>query len=202
VVKKKKATKKKVAKKKVVKPVEPVRPSPFKVGDIVWRPKGCYLNNTWVKDKITKSGHLTTGDKRWNYTFKDTADFHEDELLPESVFHMIATDVSRLVKADFEHVLNVAFDGKASIFAVYRFKQKRPWAYYVFPNGYLDTLCKKETWKDKYYGGITTGHLWITPAAELQLKLLPISSHPREILTYLGCHVYTRLWMKSEPQEQ
>jgi len=193
----KKPAKKKVVKKKVVKPPpSPVRESPFKLSDVVWRPKGSYLNLDWVKGKIIKCAHPTKDDKRWNYTFEDGTEFEEAEIFPLNVFHMIATDAVRLHKACFETELNAAFDGTANIFAVYRGGQKRPWAYYVFPKGYLATLCKQEEWTGAY--GAEKGHLHPVPAEKLELRLLPISSHPREILTYLGLHVYSRMWMKKE----
>jgi hypothetical protein len=193
----KKSAKKKVVKEKVIKPPPPpVRESPFKLHDVVWRPKGNYPGVEWIKGKILKCQRPTKEDKRWNYTFEDGNDFEESQLFPLSIFHMIATDAVKLRKAPFETELNNVFDGTANIFAVYRTGQKRPWAYYVFPKGYLNTLCKQAEWTNPVYGGAERGYVHLVPAEKLELKLLPISSHPREILTYLGLHVYSRLWMK------
>lgn len=198
VVKKaKKTTKKKVVKKAVKPPAPPVRLSPFKLGDEVWRPKGNYANSDWVKGKILKCSEPKK-EEPWTYSFTDGNEFDEGDLISQKVFHMIATDAIRLKTASFVDSLNNVFDGKASAFGVYRSGQKRPWAYYVFPGGWQETLCKYTTWTDSTYGGQETAHLWKTTAEECNVKLLPISSHPREILTYLGIHVYSRLWMKKE----
>jgi hypothetical protein len=40
--------------------------------------------------------------------------------------------------------------------------------------------------------------LYVRPVKEIDMKLLPISSAPQEILTYLGLHIYNRKWKKDE----
>lgn len=194
----KKLIKKKTpAKKKVKAKAKPkvVRPSPFKVGDEVWYEKGY----SWIKGKIIKCIKPSASENAWSYSFDKDDSFTahtEDKVLPASMFNLMAADAVRMKWAEFYSVLNQTFDANARILAVYRQGQKKPWAYYVIPD--WDSIIKLESWTYKSYGYDSkhSAFLHIQPAAQIELKFMPISSAPQEILTYLGLHIYNRKWKR------
>lgn len=195
----KKATKKPVASKKKVKkikvklPVEPVRSSPFSIGDEVWLRRS---TDTWVKTKIMGCIKPPVGQKTWRYRTAAEETWDESDFLPVSIFSLMATDAVRMKTAVFTKSLNDTFDADVLILAVYRTGQKKPWAYYVIPDTcVLYTLVK---WTKKNYYGVEdhSAKLYIGPVKQLNVKFTPVSSAPQEILTYLGLHVYNRQWTK------
>lgn len=198
IIKVKKTKAKKKIKKKVKKKVVPipVRESPFVIGDQVWVSDGMVYSSA----TITGCKKPTGGDQVWDYDLSDGAHYREYSLLPAKLFHLNATDANRIKIAPFQDKLNDSFGGEAMIFQVFRKGQKRPWCYYVLPDGF-SRIFHTIKWKEKNYYSSNTereGVAHCTTAAKLNIRLLPISSAPREILTYLGLHVYSRLWTKAE----
>jgi hypothetical protein len=189
--------KKKPAAKKKDKVVEPPRPSPFALHDEVWVNTGY---NGWSKTKITKTIKPSGGAKQWTYEVGLATVGHilERNLLPAKIFTMMATDAIRMKDADFTLSLNTTFEATARILAVYRHSQKRPWAYYVIPDP--DVLYKDYKWVAKVYGYNQNMQdiLYVRPVKDIDLKLMPVSSAPQEILTYLGLHIYNRKWRRDE----
>lgn len=203
VVKAVKKPAKKVKKAKKVKPVEPVRPSPFKVGDEVWVNRG----NEYVKGKITKCipPRKTYKQIHWRYstTEKMTDEYDECQVFPVSIFGMIATDATKMKVSPIGDTLNKIFDADVVILAVYRQGQKRPWCYYVLPDN--STLFHVKKHKSNPYGYSsyiidTETKIYKVPAEAVKVRLLPISSAPQEILTYLGVHIYSRKWIKHDTE--
>lgn len=195
--KKKKTVKKKVKPKK---PVEPVRESPFQVGDSVW---ASTMVGDWQKATIGTLSKPGPHSKQWSYTLTrdrggQMISAIETDLIPASVFALIATDAVRIKTAPWNQELNDQFGGKAMILAVYRQGQKRPWCYYIIPDP--EMLWKVYAFKTKQYGYMEERKekLCVRPANKVGVRLLPVSAVPQEILTYLGLHVYNRQWLKSE----
>lgn len=185
--------KKKKAKKKV-KAVVPTRPAPFEIGDEVWAesPTG----KDWGLTTIVKRRRASKISEEWVFSTAKDNEHTESQLLPIKVFRMIANDAVRLKRAPFEDELNKAFGGEAIILGVIRQGQKRPWAYYVIPEPAKIWSIYKTTTEGAW--GLKQDHeakLYICPAKKLQLQLLPISTVAKEILTYLGLHIYTRRWV-------
>jgi len=201
--KKPKAKKKVKAKVKAKKPaakkekvIDPPRLSPFTKGDEVWVNRG-HLGH--IKSKITKCIRPTGGDRVWRYETELVGmQVEESLLLPSQIFTMIATDVVRLREAEFTDVLNNTFEAETRILGVYRLNQKKPWAYYVIPDP--EVLYKSTHWVSKQYvyNQPMEAILYVRPTKDIDLKLIPVSSAPQEILTYLGLHIYNRKW-KREP---
>lgn len=190
----KKTVKKKIKKKAI--PI-PVRESPFVIGDQVWVSDGISYSSA----TITGCKKPTGGDQVWNYDASDGIHYREDHVLPAKLFHLNATDANRIKIASFQDKLNESFGGEAMIFQVFRKGQKRPWCYYVLPDGF-SRIFHSIKWKQEnsYYSSDTEREEIVhrTTAIKLNMRFLPISAAPREILTYLGLHVYSRLWKKPE----
>ena len=196
---------KKTAKKKIKKPDLPGRPSPFKIGDEVWYGAG------WEFKKGVIHKHTpprkSYGELVWSYGFKDqdNATFAEENLYPAKIFTLIATDATKMKRAPFQDEMNKLFGADSIVLQVFRDKQKRPWAYYVIPDKNLIFEEKKHT---HYPYGPANGYktedtstLQKVPADKVELRLMPISSAPQEILTYLGVHVYGRKWVRLSDSE-
>lgn len=189
----KKATKKKaVAKKKSVKKT-PTRPSPFKLGDLVWVQYG----STLTLETIMKCSppNKTEGRLEWHYNTTGHKGVEETDLYPIHIFTFMPTDVHHMNKVDIGRYLNQLFDADAVIFEVFRKGQRRPFCYYVIPSEkiYIKTI----TGVDKY-GYELEVQVYACTSENLPLKLMPISSAPQEILTYLGVHIYGRRWIYME----
>jgi hypothetical protein len=189
--------KKKAKKKKKVVGTTPLRPSPLKIGDKVW----VEIGDKWLLAEITLTRPPTRVKKEivWMYKVSITDDlFTEDELIPDKIFTLNANDAVYMKEAEFAAALNKTFDEKVVILAVFRKGQKRPWAYYVIPN--RDIYLKEQKHVFKPYGNgyeqEYTDIVYIKPAEQMTLKLIPVSGAPQEILTYLGLHVYNRKWVR------
>ncbi len=194
----KKATKK--IKKKVKKPEPEVRESPFKVGDPVW---ACNYGDEWRKGKVVKHTKPGKDEKDWKYEIEVEKGSNftatEANIIPAQVLTLIATDALKLKEVSWANELNKQFDGKAKIFAVYRAGQRRPWCYYVIPDpGRVWTEVKFKV--KSYYGGNEdqTAIVQTHKSSHQMLRLIPISSAPSEILSYLGLKVYNRQYNRDE----
>lgn len=197
--KKTKKTKKVPIKKAVKKQAVPVRPSPFEIGDRIWTPvTGEQTCPGVIKKKIAPS--KSQGGLVWKYHVlndgmeaSDLRCYEESELFPAAIFTLIATDAVRMKRAIFEDKLNAVFEAQAIILAVYRQGQKKPWAYYVIPDESL-LFVNKVT--KGFWGVDHIVKLQKTLASKVFLRLIPVSSAPQEILTYLGLYVYNRKWVR------
>lgn len=194
---KKKKTVKKVVKKKKKKVEPPVRQSPFEVGDKIW----VYTNDKWVLTTVTlkRPPDSKKGEICWVYNTSDVTngDITEERILPDKIFTLNANDAIMMKEAEFAEALNRTFDEKIFILAVYRKGQKRPWAYYIIPDRKL--IWKEQKYIHKpypYYEVDQIATIYAKPAANMTLHLMPISSAPQEILTYLGLHIYNRKWVR------
>jgi len=196
--------KKPKAKKKAANKPGKKRESPFERGEKVWVKNGetmslCNINTT----------HSQHRGKVWCYSvipeLKDgqiQADcrYEEDMIYPAHIFKMIATDAYRMKLMEWVEVLNNQFDGKAVVWGVFRIgRNKRPWCYYVFPDGNAQ-LTHRITYKNTYgYNDSSVVHN--VPAKYAKVSYMPISGTPKEILSYLGVHVYGRRWMQDGGNE-
>jgi hypothetical protein len=192
-----KKKKKKVVKKvKVIKPALPVRESPFELKDEV-----IYFDGRrWFPGVITlKDPPNKTNQPYWVYRFNKQfgALAPEGNILPLKIFHLLATDVDRFDTPEWCEALVNHFNSPALILAAYRKGQKRPWAYYVIPDKNEITKVKDYTTKGSWGNSVKAQvNIQIKPANQLNLSLIPISSAPREILTYLGQRLFNGLWRK------
>lgn len=190
-----------VKKKKVVPKPDPPRPSPFEMNDQVWVQRAV---GDWAPAKITKLHKPEPTFKEWSYTVEGDHKLLnegyisvEKDLIPASVFTLMANDVVKMKQAEIGTELNTQFDGNAIILGAYRQGQKKPWCFYVFPDP--DLICHNITFKAKsaWYSEVEQqGRVQKVPSNRCRLRLIPISSAPQELLTYLGIYIYGRKWVR------
>lgn len=199
---------KKTKKKKEKKPEPPPRKSPFKVGDAVWfNTDSSDHRRPWKKAIIVtaKAPGKTTGFGQWHYTLKGggvAADmpFDEGALLPATMFTQVPADVETMNIVSFSKDLCKEFDHPKGVILEARQKStKKPWGYYVIPDISLITELLNVKGKDKQNDWVYNQNVnrYKGLASEVPYKLIPISSSAKELLTYLGMHIFSGEWKKT-----